>query len=164
MLEQEELKKFPYTYKPSEVDFCELYADTGAIGKSYYIAFDRQGKGKDWESTNEKKNSHTLANRLMKKEHIIWLCDYFRKKKIAELKEEFKVERIDVIEKLYKVAEYCMTPQIKVDRNGKDTSETKIDSAGANKALELLGKTIGMFGADNIDLTKINIEVKLKDE
>ena len=164
LLDEMELKKLPYKYKPNEIDFCELYSDTGAIGRSYYLAFGRESLGKDWESHNEKKNCHTMANRLLKKEHIIWLADYFRKRKIAELKEEFKVERIDIIEKLYKVAEYCMKPQVKVDRNGNPTEETKIDSAGANKALELLGKTIGMFGADNINLDQINIEVKLKDE
>ena len=113
---------------------------------------------------SEKKGCYTKANRMMKKEHIIWLNDYLRKKRIAELTEEFKVERVDVIERLMKVAEYCMKPQVKFDRNGKATEETKIDSAGANKALELLGKTIGMFGTDNVDLNQINIEVKLKDE
>ena len=34
----------------------------------------------------------------------------------------------------------------------------RIDSTGANKALELLGKTVGMFGTDNIDLNQVNIE------
>lgn len=100
---------------------------------------------------------------MLKKEHIQWLMDWHRKKRLAELKEEFKVERVEIVEKLMKVAEFCMKPQVKYDRNGRPTPEERIDSAGANKALELLGKTIGMFGSDNIDLNQVNIEVKLTD-
>ena len=162
-LEEGELKKLPYTYKPQEISFCEIYADIGVLSKAYHLAYNRD-IDYNWGSMSEKKGCHTKANRMMKKEHIIWLNDYLRKKRIAELTEEFKVERVDVIERLMKVAEYCMKPQVKFDRNGKATEETKIDSAGANKALELLGKTIGMFGTDNVDLNQINIEVKLKDE
>ena len=133
-LEDSELKKLPYTYKPQEISFCEIYSDIGILSKSYHLAYGRDNTH-DWNEIGEKKGCHTKANRMMKKEHIIWLVDYLRKKRVAELKEEFKVERVDIIEKLMKVADFCMKPQVKVDRNGNPTDETKIDSAGANKAL-----------------------------
>lgn len=59
-----------------------------------------------------------------------------------------------IIDRLKKVAERCMQaePVMKmVDGELQETGEYKFDSAGANKALELLGKELGMFS------TKIDV-------
>lgn len=157
-----EVNKLPFKYTPQEISFCELFIESGVISKSYHLAYNRD-INYSFDETSEKKGCHTKGNRMLKKEHIIWLNEYFRKRRVAELKEEFKIERVEIVEKLMKVADFCMKPQVKYDRNGNPTPEEKIDSTGANKALELLGKTIGMFGQDNVDLNQINIEVKLND-
>lgn len=156
------VKIYPYKYTPQEELFCELYADTGIISKAYHLAYGRDANY-SFDDTKEKKTCHTRGYRMLKKPHIEWLMDWHRKKRVAELKEEFKVERVEIIEKLMKVADFCMKAQVKYDRNGKPTPEERIDSTGANKALELLGKTVGMFGTDTVDLSQINIEVKLSD-
>ena len=59
-----------------------------------------------------------------------------------------------VIDRLKKVVERCMQaePVMKmVDGELQETGEYKFDSSGANKALELIGKELGMFS------TKIDV-------
>ena len=46
---------------------------------------------------------------------------------------------------LQSVAERCMQAEEVKDREGNGTGEYRFDSGGANKALELIGKHLGMF-------------------
>lgn len=50
-----------------------------------------------------------------------------------------------VISRLMNVVERCMTAEPVIDREGQETGQFKFDSSGANRALELLGKTMRMF-------------------
>lgn len=50
-----------------------------------------------------------------------------------------------VISRLMTVTERCMQAEPVLDKNGEPTGEYKFDSGGANRALELLGKTMRMF-------------------
>ena len=80
----------------------------------------------------------------------------YLEKRQAEIREKTTVTQEYVVEKLKKVAERCMQeqPVMKFDYQTKEmiqaTDENgegiyQFDSAGANKALELLGKTIGIY-------------------
>ena len=57
------------------------------------------------------------------------------------------VSRGWVISKLKEVAERCMV-RVPVKINGKDTGLYVFDSSGANRALELIGKHLRVFGDD----------------
>ena len=50
-----------------------------------------------------------------------------------------------IIERLTEVAERCMQHEPVLTRQGKPTGEYKFDSHGATRALELLGKHLGLF-------------------
>lgn len=54
-----------------------------------------------------------------------------------------------VLNKLVQVIERCMQGQPVLDDEGQPTGEWKFDSNGANKALALLMKHLGMFEKDN---------------
>lgn len=58
--------------------------------------------------------------------------------------EKASVDRAWVLSRLKKVADRCLQEE-PVMKNGEMTGEYKFDSAGANRALELLGKELGMF-------------------
>ena len=57
------------------------------------------------------------------------------------------LDRSWVISRLMSVTERCMQAEPVLDKNSQPTGEYKFDSAGANRALELLGKTMRMFDA-----------------
>lgn len=57
-----------------------------------------------------------------------------------------------VIERLMEVAERCMQRTEVLDNIGHPTGEWKFEAAGANRSLELLGKTMAMF-TDKMDVT-----------
>jgi phage terminase small subunit len=52
-----------------------------------------------------------------------------------------------VISRLMTVTERCMQAEPVLDKDGEPTGQYKFDSTGANRALELLGKTMRMFDA-----------------
>lgn len=53
---------------------------------------------------------------------------------------EAGITRLSVLQRLDRVADRCMQSEQVLDRQGKPTGEYQFDSAGANRALELLGK------------------------
>jgi phage terminase small subunit len=52
-----------------------------------------------------------------------------------------------VLQRLKEVAQRCLTAEPAKDRKGKPTGEYRFDARGATKALELVGKHLGMFSA-----------------
>lgn len=54
-----------------------------------------------------------------------------------------------VVTKLQEVAERCMQEMPILDEDGEETGEWQFKDAGANRALELLGKHVGAFEKDN---------------
>lgn len=67
-----------------------------------------------------------------------------------------------VISRLMTVAERCMQAEPVLDRKGQPTGEFTFDSSGANRALELLGKTMRMFEAK--EATKNDEYANLSDD
>ena len=68
-----------------------------------------------------------------------------------------------VIHSLLKVANRCMQEEPVLDREGNHTGEFQFKEAGANKALELIGKTHGMF-TDKITVRTVTDPDDLSDE
>jgi len=67
-----------------------------------------------------------------------------------------------VIQNLKSVAERCMQVEPVLDKDGNPTGEFVFQANGANKSLELLGKTAGLFN-DKLDVsvTKKNINITI---
>ncbi len=72
------------------------------------------------------------------------------------------LDRSWVISRLMTITDRCMQAEPVTDRNGEPTGEYRFDSNGANKALELLGKTLRMW--DGKDNTSDNELANLSDE
>ena len=68
-----------------------------------------------------------------------------------------------VLNSLKEVAERCMQAEPVLDRDGKPTGIYRFDSAGVNRALELLGKHLKMF-TDRIEIRVIGCWEDLSDE
>jgi len=68
-----------------------------------------------------------------------------------------------VIEALMEVAERCMQKVPVLDTQGEPTGEWKFEAAGANKSLELLGKTIALF-TDKTESINLNADIQLTPE
>ena len=63
----------------------------------------------------------------------------------AERAARTKVDQDWVVHRLQSVVERCMQTKDVLDREGNRTGEYTFNAAGANKALELLGKHLGIF-------------------
>jgi hypothetical protein len=79
-----------------------------------------------------------------KKPHVKARINELRHEITERAVEKASLDRQWVLERLMKVADRCMQAEPVVVR-GEQTGEYKFDSAGANRALELLGKEMGMF-------------------
>lgn len=66
-----------------------------------------------------------------------------KRQKVMQEKTGISVEW--VLERLTTLADRCMQAEAVTDREGNQTGEWKFDSSGANKALESIGKHLGMF-------------------
>jgi hypothetical protein len=86
------------------------------------------GTGSHWEKKPE------VKNRINQLRHEI----------TERAVEKASVDRAWVLSRLKKVADRCLQEEPVMVR-GEATGEYKFDSAGANRALELLGKELGMF-------------------
>ena len=86
--------------------------------------------------------ARSIANENLTKPDI----QAYLKELIESRNERTKITQDEVIEKIKEVAEVCMQ-QIPVDE---DCSAYKlVDSAGANKALDMLAKHTGVYEIDN---------------
>lgn len=75
------------------------------------------------------------------RERIAELCEIATKNSIIKT----GLDRGWVISRLMTITERCMQAEPVLTREGEPTGEYKFDSSGANKALELLGKTLKMW-------------------
>lgn len=82
-----------------------------------------------------------------------------------KLAERVQVSQEWVLKNLVAVAERCMQAEPVLDREGNPTGEYQFAHAGANKALELVGKHLKMFtDKSEVDLTvdaRVRAEVEL---
>lgn len=130
--------------------FCQLVAETKVANRSYY--YSRYPDG-DWETQTKTQREKwgKYAGKLLKDINI--------KGRIAEIKQverqiltqDFDVNKEWIVNRLKQVVDTCMQPV--PDSKGTE----KIDASGANKALELLGKTIGLYVDRNESKTKHDI-------
>lgn len=66
-------------------------------------------------------------------------------KAIGARSDRVQVDQDWVLSRLVQVAERCMQAEPVTDREGEPTGEYRFEAAGANRALELVGKHLGMF-------------------
>lgn len=76
----------------------------------------------------------------------------------GELAEEIEVDAGWVLRRLREVVERCLQETPVRDRQGKETGEWRFNASGATRALELLGKHLGMF-SERIDVQLLRSEV-----
>jgi len=96
------------------------------------------------------KNPETSASEILNYPNVDKFIDSIR----DDIAGAAKVDAEWVLKNLKSVAERCMTAEpvmIKVDGEMIETGEYRFDSSGANKSLELIGKTMKMF-TDKIEL------------
>lgn len=138
--------------------FCELMSENEDKAKAYSYAM---GRYKDWDpvgNPTEVYYCRRRANELLKLPAIVNKIKEFRVVVEQRMKDEFKLDQNYVLDGLRKVYEECMLP--KEQSNG----TYKIDASGANKALELLGKTMGMFtDGSKANINAVQINVRLTD-
>lgn len=139
-------------------DKQQLFAD-------YYLANNcnaKQAYIKSYGSKTER-YAETQASRLMRN---VKVAAYLEQRQ-AEIREKTTVTQEWIVEKLKQVVkrslqeepvmkfdyeEKALTQETVLDDTGREIGVFTYDSAGANKALELLGKTLGIF-KDKKELT-----------
>lgn len=67
----------------------------------------------------------------------------------SDLATEMNIDAKWVLERFKAISERCMQGEPILDNRGIPTGEWKFDAAGANKAVEMIGKHIGFFATDN---------------
>lgn len=125
----------------------EAYARARAFGMNQQEAM--------YFATNGKTTAHGSGSKMEKqyplvRKRINDLCAEVAERVI----ESAAVSKAWVTTRLMQVAERCMQAEPVTDREGNNTGEYKFDSAGANRALELLGREMGMF----VDRKHVKIE------
>lgn len=93
------------------------------------------------------------ASRLLTNANVVAEID----KRQQKLQEDAGISAKWVLENLKYVAERCMAPEPMVDKEG-NIVEWRFDSSGANKALESIGRHLGMFN----DKLKVDATVTKK--
>lgn len=93
------------------------------------------------------------ASRLLTNANIVAEID----KRQQKLQEDAGISAKWVLDNLKYVAERCMAPEPMVDKEG-NIVEWRFDSSGANKALESIGRHLGMFN----DKLKVDATVTKK--
>lgn len=66
-------------------------------------------------------------------------------KRMKERGEQVDINAKWVLERLVELTNRCMQAEPVLDREGNETGEYRFDSTGANKALDSIGKHLGMF-------------------
>jgi len=130
--------------------FCQLIAETGVANRSYF--FSRYPDGVWEEQTKAEKDKWCkYAGKLLKDVNIRNRIAEIKVKEKSILTRDFEVNKEWVVNRLKQVVETCMQPI--PDGKGNE----KVDASGANKALELLGKTIGLYIDKNESKTKLDV-------
>jgi phage terminase small subunit len=92
-----------------------------------------------------KKTAGSIGDENLKKPEI--KEEILRRQAIAAAGAE--VDAIWLNTRLRQMVERCMTAEPVYDKQGNPTGEYRFDSAGANKALDMLAKRIGFYEEDN---------------
>ncbi len=108
----------------------------GATHASAYLA---AGYG------SSRRNAWAAASRLFNRPEVIARMAELQAEAVAQTIEHLGVSRAWVVERLRDNVERALTPQPELTREGKPTGRYRCDGAVANRALELLGKALGLF-------------------
>lgn len=100
------------------------------------------------------RSARQVASRLMTNDYIV--NEIERRKGIVA--ERLGITQAWVLQNLQKVVGKSLQDEPVLDQFGQPTGEYKFDSYGANKALELVGKHLGMF------VTKAEVNAKVKSD
>lgn len=130
-----------------QIAFCEHYI-------TCFNATESAKRAGYSEDTAKEQGCRLLTN--------VHIRAYIQEKR-KRLLEENKASVEYVINSLMEVADRCMQKQEVMEwdygeKRLKPTGEYRFDSIGANKALELLGKTLGMYYDKSKNETEITIE------
>lgn len=94
--------------------------------------------------TGGKTTAVSAGSHWEKKAHVKARIDELRREITERAVEKASVDRAWVLGNLKKVVNRCLQEE-PVMKGGEPTGEFKFDSMGANRALELIGKELGMF-------------------
>lgn len=132
---------------PAQEAYCRARALGMAKGESLKMA-----------GINSLKTSSAWERLPAVQSRIAQLCEIATENSIIKN----GLDRGWVISRLMTITERCMQAEPVLDREGNETGEYKFDSSGANKALELLGKTLRMW--DGKDKEQDNEYANLSDD
>jgi hypothetical protein len=119
----------------------EKFAQAVAAGKNFTDAYKEARQ--ECVRSCKPASINRAALRLAQDEWVV--------KRVAEIKaeatriatEKAGIDKAWVVERLRSVVERCLQAEPVLNREGNQTGEFNFNAAGANKALELLGKEIG---------------------
>jgi phage terminase small subunit len=99
------------------------------------------------------RSARQIGSRLLKRPEVAdRIADLLAARRVRT---EAKAD--EVVERLHKLAQMCMTPVPVVDDDGRLLGMRPVNASGAAKALELLGRTIGLFTDrhENVDVVEL---------
>ena len=105
------------------------------------------------------KTARSQGQRLLTKPDVRKAID--EAQKVRQVRTQISADY--VLNNLKEVAERCMQAEPVLDKEGNPTSEYRFEHAGANKALELLGKNLKLF-TDRLEIRVINSWEDLSEE
>jgi phage terminase small subunit len=118
---------------PKQEAFCLAYLETGNASEAYRRAYDAENM--------KAETIHKRASELLADGGITGRLKESRK----AVADRVEVDRAWVLERLIENSERAMTAEPVRDNKGKPTGEYTYQGNVANRALELVGKEIGMF-------------------
>ena len=133
----------PILINPRHEHFAQLVA-SGVNATEAYITVGYSKRG-----------AHASAHRLQHNPSVFRRLEELRGAVLERSLEKAAVDRAWIIERLKSNVERARQVEPVLDREGKTTGQYRFDVTGANKALELLGRSIGLF-VDQGEPTSIN--------
>jgi hypothetical protein len=106
--------------------------------QSYLAACKKMGR-------KPSKNPETSASEMLSYPNVIEFINSVK----VKAAEEAQIDAAWVLKQAVAVHERCMQAEPVIDRDGAPTGEYKFEHAGANKALEIIGKHIDVQAFDN---------------
>jgi hypothetical protein len=128
----------PALSNPRQERFAQLLARGKNASEAYELAGYKPNGGNASELKNSERVSNRVAELLAEKERI-------HQRATERAIERTALSREWVLERLVENAERAMQARAVLDGNGKEVGEYEYQGSVANRALELLGKELGMF-------------------